>query len=616
MMKLDIVFVCQQGEIEVMAALLAASLRKFCGHHVMLHVIEPVPVEVYGSISPLTRQFLTGLDVSWYQFPNPISDAYKIFNKLNAFHIRPQGDKILFLDSDIFVRRPLQPLLPYCNHMFAARAAFAQRFTVSAKRWGQVYRLFDVPVPAIRWPSTGTYEWGPPYFNAGVVLADPSLDFSTVWIETHRRIHDDHSIRMKDRGTVQVSLPVALYRRQTPYALLDRRLHFLVNQRRLEQRTAWVDDEAHVVHYFHAKNLCRDSIIHREVHDVIDEFGLHEILTLSERWQAFRQADTPCATRVSLSSGFRGQSSLRRLEPLHDTVAGVRDGVRPGQGSKNITRSGHFAFIAGIPGSGMREFASMLALWPNVVGMHGSHMPPGRDDFDGLRDSLAHCWHTIERWRMANGTLPHEEVTRLLGHDVAARLRQTLHGDDFVVCLQHSRPLLPRLQALAEAFPEASIFVLVRNPFETIQCWKRSPHLLSVPSAADDSWAGLNPAHLDEEQRNHWLSLRALGDIALQRAGLWDCLAALADTHADNIHILRYEDMQQHPQGMMRYVYATLFPTTDVDLPDLSLPPARPSAARGGLSAWEIACIQAICTRTAGIFDYNLYDIPDTVEEL
>lgn len=373
-MKLDVVFVCQHGEIEVMAALLAASLRKCCDNQVILHVIEPIPPEVYGSISPFTRTFLESLEVFWYQFRNPISDDYKIFNKLNAFHIRPQGDKILFLDSDIFVRRPLQPLLPLLNHAFAARTAGAQRFTVGLKRWTQVYQLFGLPVPAIRWPSSGTYQWGPPYFNAGVVLADPRLDFSTIWIETHRSIHEDLSIRMKNRGTVQVSLPVALYRVQSPYALLDRRLHFLLNQWQLMHRKVWVDEEASIVHYFHSRNLCQDARMHRDVHALIHEFGLQEILTLSERWQEFRQADETFESHMHRSSGFQGRSSLRRLEALPVTAADVRDRDRDRQLVRHDDRPGRLAFIAGLPGSGMGLFASMLSALPDVITVQGAHI--------------------------------------------------------------------------------------------------------------------------------------------------------------------------------------------------------------------------------------------------
>ncbi|RMD97710.1 MAG: hypothetical protein D6814_08955, partial [Calditrichaeota bacterium] len=229
-MKLDVVFVAQQGELEAMAAVLAASLRKFCENQVFLHVIEPIPEQEYGRISPETRRFLDDLGVQWYAFANPISDEYKIFNKLNAFKIQPQGDRILFLDSDILIRRSITPLLRYFTHAFAARTAGAQRYSARVSDWEPVYRLFNLEVPRVRWPAWGTYEWGPPYFNAGVILVDPELDFSTHWIDTCYQIHHASTVHLENPGTVQVGLPVVLYRQNIEFALLDGRFNFALNK--------------------------------------------------------------------------------------------------------------------------------------------------------------------------------------------------------------------------------------------------------------------------------------------------------------------------------------------------------------------------------------------------
>jgi lipopolysaccharide biosynthesis glycosyltransferase len=285
-MKLDVVFVCQQGDLEVMASLLAASLRQFCGDKVHLHAIEPIPREEYGAVSPLTRKFLDGLDIKWYQFGNPISDEYKIFNKLNAFKIQPQGEKILFLDSDIVIRRPfLQALSAYFSRPFAAKSAGKQKFSPHAEDWEPVYGLFDLAVPAMRWPAAGSHQWGPPYFNAGAILVDPSLDFSTHWIDTCLRIHQEEKIKIENRGTVQIGLPVVLFRRNIPYALLDRRFNFGLSKTQARMGRAWADEDVFVVHYFQPQNLSADPVIESEMVQLARNFELRDILALSPSWR-------------------------------------------------------------------------------------------------------------------------------------------------------------------------------------------------------------------------------------------------------------------------------------------------------------------------------------------
>ena len=84
-MNLDFVFICQSGELEIKASLLAASIRRFCDPDSNIHIIEPSPPEVYGKVSKEVKTFLANIGAKWYSFKNPISNEYKIGNKLNAF---------------------------------------------------------------------------------------------------------------------------------------------------------------------------------------------------------------------------------------------------------------------------------------------------------------------------------------------------------------------------------------------------------------------------------------------------------------------------------------------------------------------------------------------------
>jgi hypothetical protein len=598
-MKLDVVFVCQQGELEVMSAMLAASLRQVCGSQVHLHALEPMPQEVYGVVSPPARKFLDGLGVSWHPFRNPISDDYKIFNKLNAFNIQPQGDRILFLDSDTLVRRSLAPLSKFCSRPFAAKSANKQRFSADAEKWAPVYRLFDLPLPAMRWPGSDSHQWAPPYFNAGVILVDPALDFSTHWIDTCRRIHLDEKIEMENRGTVQVGLPVVLFRRNIPYALLDQRFNFGLSKGWLQTRRPWADEEAHIVHYFNPKNLTVDPIIHDEVRQLVKDFQLEDILALSEGGQKLLKSFKRDAPKP------QPHSSLFRLRP--SGLQAAKDlsarGSRPEPGENNgqqralrstpsalgPTPESRMVFITGIPGSGAGAFASLLAELPEVTVWREPPIKATLVQSDNLAAFGA-------AWRQRR-----EEI---------ASTRPKSRSRDFVLATQNTLGYLSHLERLVAAFPQATVFVMVRHPFGAVARWLNQPTLGEAKFIEEDKLAGITAPFLRREQRDSLGELQRLADVAMKRAGLWDYFSGLARLHAKPVQIFRYEDLRENPSEVLRHAYGCLFPGGEVELPDMDLRAAKPRKAgpAGVLTAWDKECIRAICSNNAGAFDYHLYE--------
>ena len=81
-MKYCFVFVCQQGELEIKSALLAASLKHFlrCRHELVAAL--PEPEAVWGRPSDATLALLDQLGVRQVPINNPISPDYPIGNKL------------------------------------------------------------------------------------------------------------------------------------------------------------------------------------------------------------------------------------------------------------------------------------------------------------------------------------------------------------------------------------------------------------------------------------------------------------------------------------------------------------------------------------------------------
>lgn len=337
-MEIDVSFVAQRGEIEAMACLLAAALRRHHGDRLHLHVIEPVPEAEYGTVSPAARRFLDSMDVRWYQRENPVSHDYKIFNKLNAFRIEPQTDKTLFLDSDILVRAPLDGLQHYFGSQFAARMENQQRYSGREDAWKAAYGLFDLPVPEARWLTVDTSEWGPPYFNAGVVLVDSCLNFSEVWSDTCRRIHESDEIweiaRDQHRGTVQIGMPVAMARLGLKYELLSGAYHIFLNRQMRRRRLNWPEEQVKLVHYNEWTHVLSDERIAREVGDLIVDFSLEPVFEGSEETRSFLKT-LRSATYEPRRSLFLPSSLLRdvtQARPEPGKTTRVRVLAMPGAG--------------------------------------------------------------------------------------------------------------------------------------------------------------------------------------------------------------------------------------------------------------------------------------------
>lgn len=106
----SVLFVCQQGSLEVQACLLAATLREHLGNEFALVAAVPNSSRATSSISPLTASFLRDLDLQISTFANPLIDSssnaappvrFLLANKIAAIRdLDYSGEKLIFLDSD------------------------------------------------------------------------------------------------------------------------------------------------------------------------------------------------------------------------------------------------------------------------------------------------------------------------------------------------------------------------------------------------------------------------------------------------------------------------------------------------------------------------------------
>lgn len=581
-MKLDVVFVCQAGDLEAQAALLAASVRNHCGEHAYLHVIEPIPHEEYGTISTATRRFLDDLGAQWYQFRNPISDEYKVFNKLNAFNIQPQGDRILFLDSDIIVRRSLEGLQSYRNRPFAAKCGFQQAFSADPEDWKPIYRLFDMPVPRIRWPASDSHEWGPPYFSAAVILVDPALNFSKCLIDTCLTIHQNaDALRLKKLGTAQIGLSVAPYRLQAECALLDSRFNFALTGRRLRNFNGNCGYMAgHIFHYGNASRLMKTPYLLYEVYQLYKRFNLNEIFEQETSWHTLLFA---------LEGLDENPADVERLKPQSSFWENNQSAKHFFVKGESKAAQRRPVFITEIPHSGAQFFASLLTKLPNVT---VKPEPKPASEFVSFEEWAA----SIKQWRAQNEA-------------------EHAHNTNAILATQHAASCLAHVDALLKTFPDALLFILVRNPLTTLVQWSTSPSLKNAGLLETDRLAGVHAPNLAEHRQQQLAELQKLDEPMLRRAGLWNYFAGLADTHDERIQIIRYEDVLEHPAAVLAHFRAPLFAAQDVELPNVAPRLQEKEELGATLTEQERECIRAACSYSAGAFGYNLYAMSSSNSE-
>jgi hypothetical protein len=578
-MKLDVAFVCQSGHLEAQSALLAASIRNQCGDQAYLHVLEPIPEEEYGAIAPATRRFLNDLGAKWYQFRNPISDEYKVFNKLNAFNIQPQGDRILFLDSDILVRRPLEGLQSYRKYPFAAKCGFQQAFSAEPEDWKPIYELFDLPVPTMRWPASDSHEWGPPYFSAAVILVDPVLDFSKCLIDTCLTIHQNaDALQLKKLGTAQIGLSVAPYRLHAACALLDSRFNFALTGRRLKSFNSHCGYMAgHIFHYGSVSRLLKTPYLLYEVYQLYKRFKVSEVLEQQPAWQTLLLTLEGLDENPAEVDRLKPQSSFWELPNKNESAKhfSINPESKPLAAPKRRA-----VFITEIPHGGARLFAKLLAKLPNLTVL-AEPRPAG--EFSSFEEWAA----AIKNWRA--------QIEGEGAHQASA-----------ILATQHEASCLAHLDALLKIFPEAMVFIVVRNPMATIAQWRNVPGLKQAGMIETDRLAGIHAPGLAENRQQQLAELQKLDEPMMQRAGLWNYFAGLADTHDERIQIFRYEDLIANPRAVLEHLGATLFPGQNFKLPDLE-PRLQEQDAGAAMTERERECIRAACSYSAGAFGYNLY---------
>lgn len=416
--KTCFVFVCQAGELEIKALLLAASLKRFVADSHEMVAAVPGPESTWGALAESTLTLLRSLGVRIEPIENPIGPDYPIGNKLACLNVLTTADRLVFLDSDIVcLRKPDMRFLASCS--FAAKPADLRTFSASTDAWRPLYDCVNVPMPTLTLPTTVSEEFGLAYFNSGMISVDASSGVGPAWIDCARAVQPILAQEEQEHWLDQVALALAVHRLRLPYLALDERYNFPAHLKPLSEKAP-----PFFCHYHWPRIILREPALHAVVRDLAREHGeLAELIARDPAWSGVLDPQPVAQHR-------HARVDIADRQPSPDVI------------------------VTEIPCSGAAEVGQQLATFencrfieapPSVLPALSAPQPP---------------------WEIAS-------LMRDLRRDITAE-HPTI-GTQAVLAL-YAPQFIYRLDALRTVLPHAKIIVLVRDPATTIATWKCSRH--------------------------------------------------------------------------------------------------------------------------------------------
>lgn len=567
-MKYCFVFVCQRGELELKALLLAASLRRHLECEYELAAAVPEPEAQWGRPSAWTREALGRLGVRLVPIVNPFGTDYPIGNKLPALGVETDADKICFLDSDILCLGRFEPHAAFAMP-FSAKPADKATYTTDPSVWRRIYAVCGAKFPAVRVCTTVSRELMPPYFNAGVIAVDASHNLHKSWTECATRIRGLTDIPPKPRSLDQIALPVAVAREGIAFDCLDERYNYPAHIKPLPPTSP-----PYLCHYHFPNVIHREPVLRRLVNELAEKLpGFWEAAGAHEGWSTLRLRS-------------KGTARRKRIGPGSDLVI---TGI-PRSGTSYLCRELHKVRNCVIINEPAEVFARIKAEDP----------PWGMALlYKELRQKIVDGEPVPNR---LDGDLPRTD-TYVSGD--RSEYRPDIEDEAFVLGTKNTLAYLSHLPRLMRAMPMAGFVACVRNPFDTIASWKASfEHLARADSNQFGLGSMLDPG-ISERQRDALRHIDQIEALACRRAALWCYLAELVLEQTRNLLVVHYERFAAAPAQILREILAGTGNPVRVDR-RWRIAAAQPRSRSQILDREDVDAIHALCAQHAAELGFDL----------
>lgn len=569
-MKYCFVFVCQQGELEIKSMLLAASLKLYVQGDYELVAALPQPTSYWGSVSTITQEILSLLNIRTVHIVNNIDEKYPIANKIACLGIQTAAEKIIFLDSDILCLQPIT-INNYFSADFNAKPADLATFGKNINLWQKVYQLFQLPLPHWRVLSTVSHELMLPYFNAGVIAVKNHPQFAHIWEECCRVIDADITIPNKRPWLDQIALPIAVNRLRLTHYCLDERFNYPVHLKPLSTPLPFF------CHYHSPVVIRREPILSQLVNQLVIHYPL--LKTLLEQAVEWKNALKPLVLQKLPRKLF--------IRPLAKAKKGTDTTIQPG------------AIITGMPRSGTSYLCKLLHSLQNCVVINEPTAI-----FEPLKNSEI-------PWQLA---VFHQDLRRhiLEGHPIENKIKDGQLIEDtavidernlyypqvschnFLLCTKNTLAYMARIPQLRQVLPHMPIVACFRNPFDTIASWKTTFSHLQQADVINFPVGHLADPFLTTWQRQRLQQIATTPELALKRALLWAYLAEILLVYQKDIIWLPYETLVTQPMQTLTKILERV-PNIPTLYPSEKIVASSVRQKRDLLTTEDIEAIHDVC---------------------
>jgi hypothetical protein len=558
------VFVCQAGELEVKAALLAASLKRYLLCPCELVAAVPGPAGIWGSPSGATVEFLAGLGVRFAGAVNSIDLSYPIANKIDCLRVKTAADKLVFLDSDMLLMREFGDE-PRFGVAFNARPASTATFAREDAAWERIHRICDAPLPMARIRTTYSGEYTLPYFNAAFIAVPGASGFGDVWLECCKRIDADPAVPNKRPYLDQIALGVAAAKLGLAMDALDERYNHPINFKPMDELNL-----PFFCHYHDVPTLTREPAAVELVRSLVAEYpALRGILRQHPGWEKLANAQ-PIARRTKVTPEL---------------------------------------IITGIPRSGTSYLCNLLHRLDNCVVINEPVEAPLALMEESKPFGVARLFRDIRRDILAGKPIRNKLKDGAVTEDTSVAgevgwYTPKVAAGDFVLGIKATVAFLSRLPALRTVMPNARFVACVRNPIDTIASWKSTFAHLANANVEGVNVGNSSDPWITGMQRRELIAIAAIPDAASRRAAWWRYLADLILESRDQLVLIRYEDLVRKPRDILREIIGD-WPAGEARE---TIEPSTARRRREILDGDDLAAIRGLCADSARKLGIDLFE--------
>lgn len=559
-------FVCQAGDLEIKALLLAASIRRIWGAEVELVAAVPQPPELWGVLEPDVVDALEALNVHIQAVHNPWQREYPIGNKVAAATVQSKRRLRLVLDTDLLCCNVPDLHWPDQARFLAKPADFCT-WGGDVRDWQAAYAIAGLENPPRRVVSTvsGAVMW--PYFNSGVVAWKDCPEFADVWVETCRELDAHPDVANKRPWIDQIGLPVAIHRLGGEFATLPERWNFPAHAKTLPEVAPVL------VHYHWPEIVARDWRMAALVDEVSrDVPALRTRLEVDEKWR-----------EVLLRAKRPGRYQPNRQEGPDFLVTGL-----PRSGTSLLCQLLHEqenCVVLNEPA----EIFEPLCMEGLPHGLRGVHANFRRDIALGKP-----VMNKVE----ADGKV----VSDTAKNDQRSAYMPAVNPGQFLLGSKNTIAYLSRLADLRAVMPDVPVIAAIRHPFATIDSWGRTFAHLKTADVQAFPVGGCADPRLDRWQIRQLQNIVDTTDARVRRALLWRYLAEQLLRFRDRLLLVRHEDLVADPGREMARIWSAVGAQTPLGNADGMSAQMRKSAV--SLPCDEQQIIADICADVAAQFAY------------